>query len=121
MLVSVYGTLREGLRNNSYLKDSEYLGMDILNGFLMFDLGSYPGVIKYGNEKIVVDVYNVDENTLDNLDFLESEGRLYSREIVDTSFGPSYIYTIIDPWGTVINGDYKEYLCYLASVSEQLN
>lgn len=119
MLVAVYGTLREGLRNNRYLRNSEYLGEDVLEGFLMFDLGYYPGVIKYGKGGIVVDVYIVDEYTLENLDQLEIEGELYKREVVDTIYGPSYIYTIIQPYGEVICGDYKRYLCYLASVSEQ--
>lgn len=120
MLVAVYGTLREGLRNNRYLQKSEYLGEDFLEGFLMFDLGYYPGVIKYGKGIIVVDVYKIDEYTLENLDQLEIEGELYKREVVDTIYGPAYIYTIIKPYGEVICGDYKGYLCYLAFVSEQL-
>ena len=120
MLVAVYGTLRNGFPNNDILQYSEYLGEDILEGFLMFDLGAFPGVIRYGDGTIVVEVFNVNEDTLDDLDFLEGKDRLYRRELVDTSYGPSYIYTIINPWGKVISGDWKEYKCSDVSVSAHL-
>jgi gamma-glutamylcyclotransferase (GGCT)/AIG2-like uncharacterized protein YtfP len=114
MLVSVYGTLREGLRNNDCLKGAEYLGKDILSGFLMFDLGCFPGVIKYKNGEIVVEVYKINYDILSDLDRLESVGYLYDRDVVETSFGPSYIYTIISPWGLIIGGgDYKQYQEYI--------
>jgi gamma-glutamylcyclotransferase (GGCT)/AIG2-like uncharacterized protein YtfP len=120
MLVAVYGTLRQGFINNDILENSEYLGEDILDGFLMFDLGYFPGVIRYGDDSIVVEIYDVDKNTLSDLDFLEGKDRMYNRELVDTSYGPSYIYTIMNPWGEVISGDWKEYKCSDVSVSAQL-
>jgi len=120
MLVAVYGTLRQGFPNNDLLEYSEYLGDDILDGFLMFDLGFFPGVIRYGDDSILVEVYNVDDYTLSNLDLLEGKDRVYKRELVDTSYGPSYIYTIMNPWGRVIPGDWKEYKCSDVSVSAHL-
>lgn len=111
MLVAVYGTLRKDFPNNDLLEYSEYLGEDIFDGFLMFDLGFFPGVIRYGNDSIVVEIYDVSKDTLSELDFLEGKDRLYKRELIDTSYGPAYIYTIMNPWGKVISGDWKDYKC----------
>ena len=50
--VFVYGTLMRGNSNNSfYLKDSAFVGKGIIQGYALYDLGSYPGIIPTENEE----------------------------------------------------------------------
>ena len=89
--VFVYGTLMKGMRNHYYLKDSTYLGIDEIEGYTMYNIGSYPGIVK-GSDKIKGEVYEVTQETLDLMDALEGEGYLYIRETVMTKYGETYVY-----------------------------
>ena len=42
----VYGTLMKNQRNHGYLKDAIYIGEGTIDGYQMYDLGTYPGIIK---------------------------------------------------------------------------
>lgn len=89
--VFVYGTLMKGMRNHYYLKDSTYLGIDEIEGYTMYNIGSYPGIVK-GLDKIKGEVYEVTQETLDMMDALEGEGYLYIRETIMTRYGETYVY-----------------------------
>ena len=43
--VFVYGTLKEGFGNNRLLKDSQKISEDAVEGFVMYHMGGFPGVV----------------------------------------------------------------------------
>lgn len=78
----VYGTLMSTNRSNrTYLDDAEYLGKFTLNGYELYDLGSYPGIVE-GNDKVKGELYAVSIDKLDDIDRYEGEGFLYTRKMV---------------------------------------
>lgn len=89
--VFVYGTLRKSHANNVILKDSKYIGASSITvPGKMIDFGGFPGVvgIKGAPDKTVFgEVYEIDEETLNALDWLESHPRFYERQKVKTDDG----------------------------------
>jgi len=93
--VFVYGSLKEGFYNHDVLGDSELLGLFTTEpNYTMFDLGSYPGVMKGGSTAILGEVYKITPETLERLDYLEGYPGYYDRCVVDTKFGEAYLYHI---------------------------
>lgn len=99
--VAVYGTLRKGNGNNIILTESNFLGSTkTLPKFEMFSLGGCPG-IREGDTSLKVEVYEVNQCTLERLDRLEGyrgvgQPNFYEREEVETEFGEALIYTLRD-------------------------
>lgn len=101
--VFVYGTLKKGLKNHKLLESSyclgEYQTLDSI--WEMVDLIRFPGVIRVASRyhkagDIVGELYEVSSEVLKNLDFLESNGKFYTRVLAslkDCSV-PAWIYTI---------------------------
>ncbi len=78
--VAVYGSLKQGFGNHRLLSDSLLLGVgDTPPDYSMLSFGSYPGVIE-GSDQIKVEVYAVDDKTLNRLDNLEGHPTFYRRE-----------------------------------------
>jgi gamma-glutamylcyclotransferase (GGCT)/AIG2-like uncharacterized protein YtfP len=99
MKVAVYGSLLKGLGNHRLLEDSLLLGEDTTSpNYTMYDLGSFPGLLNEGNNTYTVEVYDVDDHTLQRLDWLEGynaeqpERSFYMREVIQTQYGEAYIY-----------------------------
>lgn len=86
--VAVYGSLKSGHGNHGLLKGSIHVGNKVVEGFDMFGLGSFPGIKPKEGGKIFVEVYEVDDTTLERLDWLEGyspdETRisLYDRQVL---------------------------------------
>jgi len=79
-LVFVYGTLQRDERNHHYLASATYVRDAVLNHYALYDLPQgYPGILAYSRYQVQGEVYEVDEETLTNLDHLEGEGFLYKR------------------------------------------
>jgi gamma-glutamylcyclotransferase (GGCT)/AIG2-like uncharacterized protein YtfP len=81
--VLVYGTLKAGygLHYLLHSKRCTLIGRARLEGYAMHDLGAFPCIVHdvlHGGS-IVGEVYAVDHDTLDRLDVVESNGRLYDR------------------------------------------
>lgn len=114
--VFVYGTLMKDMYNNYLLKDSEFLGKSLVENLLLFDLGFFPGCVKLNfnsDSRVMGEVYNIDFPTLENLDYLEGYPTLYSRELVDTNFGPAYTYLynrVVSIEDIISCGCYRSYL-----------
>jgi gamma-glutamylaminecyclotransferase len=81
-IVFVYGSLKKGYFNHSILKDSEFICKAITmdSGYDMVSLGSFPAMVNNGCYDIHGEVYSVNNNTLNYLDALESNGSFYTRE-----------------------------------------
>lgn len=124
--VFVYGTLRRGESNSSLLDNSEYIGTDRVNGFILRNLGEYPMAFERSGDKseIIIEIYKIDEITLHQLDMLEEyieghESSLYHRKKVLSISGLSgYIYFGKDEnkylsYDVIPGGDWKksDYSC----------
>ena len=95
--VAVYGSLRQGMGNHRLLEGSKFLGQDVIEGFVMYSLGAFPCVKSVWpdpDNSIVVEVYEVDDDTFARLDRLEGYPSFYDRRKTDTKFGDAWIYTI---------------------------
>ena len=81
--VFVYGTLKRGGRNHSFLAGRQFLGeARTPPGFTLYSLGEYPGMVRQDDDHTGVtgEVWAVDTACLQQLDELEgvAEG-LYER------------------------------------------
>ncbi|MDA0128899.1 gamma-glutamylcyclotransferase [Vibrio sp. MarTm2] len=95
-LLFVYGTLRKGQSNQSFLDSAEFLGQhETLPEYALYDLGAYPAVTA-GHRSIVGEVYLIDDDTLAKIDELEDVPVEYRREQIDTPFGRAWIYLYQD-------------------------
>lgn len=97
--VAVYGSLRKGLHNNRLLRNAKFLGEAYtVPEFQLVSLGSFPAVTS-GQTAVKVEVYQVDKDTMQDLDWLEGyrgddQSNFYDKELIDTPYGKSYIYTM---------------------------
>lgn len=69
MIVFVYGTLLRGMSRAHAMDEARFLGLGEIAGCL-YDLGSYPGLVE-GKGRIMGELYDVDEVTLESLDRIE--------------------------------------------------
>ena len=96
--VAVYGTLKQGLPNHGYLRESIFLGTDNLTQITLYDLGYFPGAKLEASAGIEVEVFAVCPVTLGRLDRLEGyiadqpERRFYHRLRLPTRFGMAWVY-----------------------------
>ena len=77
--VFVYGTLMKNQRNHGYLEEAIYIGDGVIDGYQMYDLGRYPGIVE-GEGTVLGEVYQVTEEIEKRLDYLEEEGTLYLKK-----------------------------------------
>ena len=123
-LVAVYGSLRRGMGNSRLMsmyntdgKDG-YLSDAKVDGFSMRSCGGYPAIVKHdGGNPVLIELYNVNDETFDALDGLEGYPSFYNREQVETPEGDAWIYfqeyeTNVEAWGAdhVVDGDWVKYL-----------
>jgi gamma-glutamylaminecyclotransferase len=88
-LVFVYGSLKQGFGNHHFLRTATLLEATRTGSraFRMESMGGFPAVVKNGSYAIEGELYEVDDETLRNLDRLEGNGRFYNRELVFLSSG----------------------------------
>jgi len=83
--VFVYGSLKKGFGNHDLISNQNLEGADSVKGaFKMISLGGFPGVLggeRFDKSRISVESYLVDDNSLQDLDRLESEGDFYHRRV----------------------------------------
>ncbi|AWR96497.1 gamma-glutamylcyclotransferase [Acidianus sulfidivorans JP7] len=123
MYLLAYGSLRYGFELHHFLKNSRFVGIGFAEGYKMYDIGNYPGVIR-GDGIIWGEVYEVDENLIKLLDEVEDfRGRpddLYVRESTTVFFDQRrrfrlnnvYLYRynqVIDDKNEIEDGDYSRW------------
>lgn len=107
-LVGVYGTLKKGYSNDSYLTKSEFVDEGWIDCVRLYDLGPFPAAVKGGENPLYIEVYEVNQVTLRQLDQLEGynpitpESSLYIRKQVSTFEG-------IRCWVYFYNGNTSKY------------
>ncbi len=111
--VAVYGSLRAGFGNHRLLSQAKFLKEAVAQGFEMVDLGAFPAVYPEEASAVKVEVYEVDDETLQNLDFLEGHPRFYRREEVVVDKEEVFMYVMQDQryreHRKVASGDWKEF------------
>ena len=118
-LVSVYGSLRKTMSNNQYyLSDSEYKGTFTTEpNYSLYSLSFYPGLKLNGNTSVIMEVYEVDEETLTNLNRLEGyypgeKSTFYDRIEINTPWGRAFTYIYVNELSKdsiVESGDWVSY------------
>lgn len=106
MKVFVYGSLKRGFGNHVVLGDSPMLGeaMTASPSWQMLDLGAFPAVVQ-GQGHIHGEVYEVNEDVFQSLDYLEGYPSFYDRHevevIVQGEPRPmrAWMYTLVDRHG----------------------
>lgn len=94
--VFTYGTLMKGQRAYGIFGDMKFISDGILNGYGIFEVGSYPAVVPVEGFRVFGEIYEVNEETLRRLDEYEGEGFLYLRKRlpIETESGtvPVWVY-----------------------------
>lgn len=115
--VAVYGSLRKGFGNHGTMVRAEgtFLSKDTISGFNLYPYAgrSFPCVTK-GDNNIVAEVYEVDEEGLSILDGLEGYPDFYDRLQTDTENHKNvwiYYHDRVSPELDLIeSGDWEEFL-----------
>ena len=118
-LVSVYGSLRSGMYNHQYhLSNAEYKGtFSTEPEYTLHKVSTFPGLKQNGNHSVVMEVYEVDKDTLDNLNQLEGyrpgeKSTFYDRIEINTPWGKAFTYIYISELSKesiVESGDWVAY------------
>jgi gamma-glutamylcyclotransferase (GGCT)/AIG2-like uncharacterized protein YtfP len=96
ILVAVYGTLKQGNSNHELLSGSSLVGIGTTPpNYTLLEMGSYPGAI-FGQSKLLVEVFSVDQRTLERLDQLEGHPSFYERLLVPIKIDGSE--TVVKAW-----------------------
>ncbi len=78
----VYGTLKRGFPLHHHINGSRFIGEGILEGYVMYSLGSYPGILPQEGAVVKGELYETDARALSRIDRIEEEGSLYKRDLV---------------------------------------
>lgn len=117
-LVSVYGSLRKGMGNHRLLENSTFVGTFRTDPvYSLYSLGGFPGLKENGNTSVVMEVYEVDDDTNERLDSLEGysedgNNTFYDKVTIQTPWGESGLYIYVPNVSRdrlVESGDWKEY------------
>ena len=94
MKLFVYGTLKRGYYNHkSLMKGAKYLGDAKLDGYCIFNLGSYPGIMPKPGFFVWGELFEITDDMLDPLDRLEGHPTLYKRTAVSIgNMGDAWVY-----------------------------
>ncbi|MFW6179638.1 MAG: gamma-glutamylcyclotransferase family protein [Desulfohalobiaceae bacterium] len=80
-LLFVYGTLRQGCSNHKLLQNARYIGKGQSRRRFSLYVDDYPYVLKTGEtSSIKGEVYEVDQQTWQEVDILEGHPNWYCRE-----------------------------------------
>ena len=90
----VYGTLMKNNRSGmTYLDDARFIGDCTLNGYALYDLGAYPGIVKDYNASVRGELYEVPNHKISDIDKYEGEGYFYKRRTVEVNGANNEIYS----------------------------
>lgn len=108
--VATYGTLRKGGRlSKYYMTEDQYVETTTLDGYQLFDLGSYPCAVYTGNKDDVmtVDIWDVSDAQFQAMKSMEESAGYATKYIQDNMA----IFLFTKPYGTHIpSGDYLTHI-----------
>lgn len=112
MLIAVYGTLRKGYGNHYLIQESIFLGKTKTEPHwtMYISGGGFPVLIP-GENSAVIEVYDIDQKTLNRLDMLEGFPDFYNRKVINTEYGDAWIYFMQSYKSnlSITSGDYADY------------
>lgn len=120
-IVAVYGSLRREQYNyfNLGLDLQKYIGtFETEPIYSLYSAGAFPCLKKGGTTSVIMDVFKVDDRTLEDINSLEGfmegiEATFYDREVIKTPFGEDAYYYIYVPsvktMPKVKSGDWVNY------------
>jgi len=82
--VFVYGSLKRDFVRNDWMQDSVFV-METVTVESGYDMHGYPGsfpVVVEGTHKIAGEVFQVNDEVMEDLDYLEANGDFYIRRLV---------------------------------------
>ena len=110
----VYGLLRHGLSMENLMKGAAPLGQRQVPGFVLYDLGDYPGAVP-GPGVLVTELYampaSADWSALDCAEGVDENPPLYRREEVNLDDGPACLYVYarsVDGVSRIDSGDWLD-------------
>jgi gamma-glutamylcyclotransferase (GGCT)/AIG2-like uncharacterized protein YtfP len=116
VLIAVYGSLRKGHYNYERFGGSHsfaYKGTFQINGYKLYNLGSYPGIIEAEKgDFITVDLFECPDDVAKQIDWMET-GSGYSAETIQVDGQKAIIYIYdrsISRFELVGSGDWTKYL-----------
>ena len=80
--VCVYGTLMTGQCADNRLEGAVFAGPARLDGYALYDLGRYPGIVAQPGGTVWGELWYTDDQTVEQMDLYEEEGSLYRRSPV---------------------------------------
>lgn len=89
MKIAVYGTLKKGYGNNRLLADATFIEEKIIKGYKLYYSGgvsSFPVAAHSPDDKMSAEIFDIGEtpnSILRNMDWLEGNGFMYHRTIID--------------------------------------
>jgi len=101
ILVGLYDDIRQdGHSHGVFMGTAKYLGTFYTEPeYSLYSLSKkYPGLKLGGSTSILLEIFEVDKETLRNIDYYEGYSEIdpylniYNRIDIDTPFGPCYIY-----------------------------
>lgn len=101
----VYGTLKRGGSRHWILHDFPFLGRARAEGFALYDLFFYPAMVP-GDGVVYGEVYEVSDEALKALDFVEGVPVLYRRELIEVVFKDG---VSLKAWAYIYNNSVKGY------------
>jgi gamma-glutamylcyclotransferase (GGCT)/AIG2-like uncharacterized protein YtfP len=117
-LVFVYGSLRRGSARAMSIRfpKSRFVAEAKVSGSL-YDLGAYPGLLlDESNSLVIGEVYEVDDEILNNLDDFESSGHYWRKQVkisIGTHIKKCWIYApnpeAFSRHTLITSGDWIEY------------
>lgn len=111
--IFVYGTLKRGRHNNSVLGPSKFLGVYLTERrFTMYDGRGFPYIVPEGANVVVGELYEVDDATLERLDWLEGVKhdhykRIETQVSTDSDMVWAYIYVATPDTGIYVKDNYQ--------------
>ena len=103
-LIFVYGTLRTNGMFAFHMPPDSKMILTELHGVQMYDLGTYPGLVRTDNrdDYVVGEIHDCSylpdhewNDLIFRLDLVENiKGGLFKRETIDTSYGDAIIYVV---------------------------
>jgi gamma-glutamylcyclotransferase (GGCT)/AIG2-like uncharacterized protein YtfP len=117
-LIAVYGSLLSGLHNNYILENSKLLGsFKSKPEFSLYSLGGFPGLKTGGNTKVLMEIYEVNEETAQRIDRLEGytpggNNTFYDKIPIGTPYGEASVYIYVNdiPKERLVeSGDWKAF------------
>lgn len=86
--IAVYGTLKRGHYNHKFLNKSQFIGEGrTVDKYKMTSNGHFPYLSKNGDYNTKVEVFEIDNETLKNVDRLEGHPDFYKREVINVLVG----------------------------------